>query len=72
MAARKKSFQVSLYQHGQSVGRNCVQARTKSDALRKALGPGLKVHKERPGVVRVTDESGRFTYVEFFVSPGCR
>ena len=72
MAARKRSFRVSLYQHGHTVSRDCVVARSQTAALRAALGPGLKVHKERPGVVRVTDEGGRFTYVEYFVSAGCR
>ena len=71
MATRKKKFQVSVYQHGQSVGRHCVKARSKDSAVRVAFGPDMKVHKERPGVVRVTDERGRFAFLEVFVSAGC-
>lgn len=71
MASRKRNFKVSVYQHGHSVGRHCVKARSKDAAVREAFGPDVKLDRERPGVLRVTDERGRFTYVEVFVARGC-
>lgn len=62
------SFEVAVYQHGHAVARGSVEASSAIDAVRALFGLGVEVSEERPGVARVTDEDGRFCFVEYFAS----
>lgn len=62
------SFEVAVYQHGHTVARGSVEASSAIDAVRAILGIGVEVAEERPGVARITNEDGRFCFVDYFAS----